>query len=83
MRAAVVALALVGCGGGPAYTPADQANDVNTVKLAKGFSAFCLSDAGCTPDQAAGAFDSIACNVGSSLHRHGGPDLVPVDGGCK
>lgn len=82
MRRALLLVALAGCGGNP-YTAADQANDVNTVKLATGCEALCLSDAGCSPDQAAACLDSIACNVGSSLHRHGGPDLVSPDAGCK
>ena len=73
---------LPGCGGSP-YTPADQASDVNTVKLASGCELLCLNDAGCTPDQAAACFDAISCNAGSSLHRHGGPDLVVGDAGCR
>ena len=73
----------VACGSSTPYTPADLASDVNTVKLAQGCELLCLSEAGCTTDQAAGCFDSIACNRGSALHRHGGPDLVPVDAGCK
>ena len=81
---AMAGLSLLGCGNSTnTFTAADMAQTTNTVKLAKGCGALCLSEAGCTPDQAAGCFDAIACNQGSSLHRHGGPDLVDPDAGCK
>ena len=81
-RLAPLLLALAGCGGNP-WLDADTAADKNATLLAKGCEALCLSDGGCTPEQAAACFDAVACNVGSSLHRHGGPDLVNPDAGCS
>jgi hypothetical protein len=81
MHWAVILTVLVGCGG-DAWQPKDTTAETHILQLARGCELLCLSDAGCTPDQAAGCFDAIGCNGGSMLHRHGAPSLVAPDAGC-
>jgi hypothetical protein len=71
------------CGSSAAsYTAADLKGDQHDEALAKGCQALCLSDAGCTPTQAAACFDAIICNRSGSLHRHGAPDMTDGGAGC-
>jgi hypothetical protein len=82
MRYLMIAAAITGCGGNAPWQDKDTTSETHIVQLAKGCEALCLSDAGCTPEQAAGCLDAIGCNGGSMLHRHGAPTLVPSDAGC-
>lgn len=77
----IAAVALVGCGGNQ-WTPPDTTSMTHAVQLGKACERFCLSDGGCTPEQAADCFHDIDCNVGSCLHRHGADDLLDGGTGC-
>lgn len=69
-------LLLLGCGSSAnSWTSVDTVSDTHTVQLSQRCGALCLSDAGCPSSVAAGCFEAIDCNIGSSLHRHGAPDL--------
>lgn len=66
---------LSACGSSRDWKTADTTSATHTVQLSQRCGALCLSDAGCPPEVAAGCFESIDCNVGSMLHRHGANDL--------
>lgn len=69
-------LALLSCHPSSAvWQSTDTTSATHAVQLSQRCGALCLSDAGCPPDVAAGCFESIDCNLGSMLHRHGAPDL--------
>ncbi len=82
IRVALLAVALVGCGGNP-WTDADSKSMTNAVLLARGCDALCLSDGGCTASQSSACLEPIACNVGSALHRHGQPDMLDGGAACR
>lgn len=77
MRVFLITLefALAGCTSHSAWAPADTTAATHAVQLSQRCGALCLGDAGCSPQVAAGCFESIDCNVGSMLHRHNAPDL--------
>ncbi len=81
----VIVLGCAACGGSAtSWTSKDTSSMQDAVRLGKACSSLCTSDAGCTPEQAAGCFDSMDCNVGSALARHGQDDLQggATDSGC-
>lgn len=73
--------ALVGCGGNP-WTTADTTSMTHAVQLGKACDSLCAGDGGCSSEVAAGCFEAMTCNVASSLHRHGAPDLMDGGAGC-
>jgi len=82
VKLVIFAMALTACGSSPPWEAKDTVSGTHSDQLAKGCEALCLSDAGCTSDQAAGCFDAIGCNLGSMLHRHGAASPVAADAGC-
>ena len=69
-------LALLGChSAASTWQTADTTSATHAVQLSQRCGTLCLSDAGCPPEVAAGCFESLDCNMGSMLHRHGQSDL--------
>lgn len=83
LAVAVVVIGLAACGGGNQWAAADTTDMTHTLQTSRDCTALCLSDAGCSPQQAAGCFEGMSCDMGSMLHRHGGPDVVSPDAGCS
>ena len=85
MRAAALALVLVGCGSSASdWTAKDTTATTNVVLTSKACEAHCLAnESECTPEFAAACFDGIVCSAGSQLHRHGADSHVEPDAGCK
>lgn len=86
MRAVSFVLVLLAAGcGGNAWTPKDTVSATHAVQLGKACDELCAADAAsCTPQMAASCVESIDCNIGSMLHRHGAADLMDGGaGGCQ